>query len=267
MAAWGNPAGALAVLGALGVVGYLWVRAAAALFYGPLGVSPEDVGLRYPTVLAQAAYGAAVLLAVCLSMTLGLSVLAAIMGWISAPLARRIGVRILFSAFAIALTINVAWLALGSPPSLLGTILSYTWFLAGVAWISGLSAHRVSAYLQVGVALAIATAAVLSLLMAHGAGMEARKGVANLTKSSFWAPLWPYQRAQVARVRWTGPRPPGHGKATECVLYLGESDAGPLVYAAGADGERQVLRVAPDDGRLVVLPDRTECTSWKPRPK
>ena len=54
---WATPTGIATVLAGVGVTGYAALRLAASRFYSPLGVSPDDLGLTYRTVLSQFIWG------------------------------------------------------------------------------------------------------------------------------------------------------------------------------------------------------------------
>jgi hypothetical protein len=67
-----------AVLGGLGLLVYVMVRAAYEAFYGKLGVTPEEAGVTYLLIIARAALGIVIYLSIFL-------VAASFLAWLLQP--------------------------------------------------------------------------------------------------------------------------------------------------------------------------------------
>jgi hypothetical protein len=74
---WTQPSGYVAITGALGLLAFLILNVACAVFYDPLGVDPREVGLGYGEMLVKAATGAAMLF-VAVTVLLGVVLLTAV---------------------------------------------------------------------------------------------------------------------------------------------------------------------------------------------
>jgi hypothetical protein len=74
---WAQPSGYVAITGALGLLAFLILNVACAVFYDPLGVDPREVGLGYGEMLVKAATGAAMLF-VAVTVLLGVVLLTAV---------------------------------------------------------------------------------------------------------------------------------------------------------------------------------------------
>ena len=246
-------------MGALGFTGYVWFRVVSSFFYAPLGVTPEEAGVRYPTVIAQAAYGVVFILVVsAFIVAAGL-----LLVWYPArlmpdwPALERHQERTAAAVVCIAVVLvtigtQISWVT--------AVVLACFVFI----WVIG---RYFFADVKTWVVVAVCAAATLFLVLAYplvSASELADNAREGRTSAAFpWAvPLLPWG-AQVAMVTWKEKPPPGFEDDT-CVLYLGESSQGALLYTEGEEGMRRLLRVPAAEAIVQTYPDGYACEDWRP---
>lgn len=262
--AWSKPAGVAMVFGLLLAAGYGWTRAMSALYYGSLGVSPEAVGLSYPTALAQSAFG---LFALFLVGAVAYSALAGLLWgvgrllpsrdriftWVDASRRRKVA----GAAFVLAALAAATWELISTPPHtgplivlgvlgmVVGPVVVRSEFEKAGFW-------RVARNLAL---LGVAAAIVGSVVVARTTALDALDHGAG--DPTFISVLFPWT-TRPAVVSWRGA--PLDGVSGRCALYLGESSTGPLVLGSDAQGHRRTLVVPPADGSVAIVPSAYGCT-------
>jgi hypothetical protein len=255
---------ALSVLGALA---YVWIRLTTALFYGPLGIVPEQIGTSYPAVLAQAVFGLVALY--CIGAILGAAFVGGawllsrplpdgerLVSWITASKSRSVTFLMVAVAYlAASVTIH--------PPAPVAVLVARG-LASAAALVLTLSIARMvlrttglAGTIKRVAALASAVAVLGSLMFAHAAADIAREE--GGAPPHFFSALFPWQ-VRTAQVEWNS-TPPG-GVIGDCVLYLGDAENGAFVLGTDAKGRRRTVLVTPDEGRLSIIPDAYGCSGW-----
>jgi hypothetical protein len=272
-AEWARPNGIATLLAGAGVVGYVLLRVATSRFYGPLGVSPEDVGIAYPTVLAQAALGVAFV--VCSTLFAGGAL------WGLGLLRQRS--RALWAgalaAILVLAFVGLAWILPATAPWLAPSYALVLFLLlilggplvAQVAEIEsgarGTADRKPDAFrlwlplLGFGVVIAFSLLFLTARFDARhvvGEGDAANDQIAGVT-------VFPWQ-ATVAVVHWSGALPAGiEAEQLTCVLYLGRSSDGAVIFTSHADGSRSLVKVSGDQAVVELYPDVESCKWRKPK--
>ena len=265
---WITPSGAAAALAALAAAAYVWFRLATDVFYGALGASPEALGVGYPTVLAQSAYGLFAWFVGLLAGLLLVSVPAQLTArWVARPV-RFAGVVLL-----LALTLVVVLrLVLGTGVASWRTLLGWLVFAAAIGIVGYLlwqfreGVRTIERHTGSFVGALILAAAVLATIVPFTSAWTSAQGVRSGEGSIFrvyGASLFPWA-PEVAEIKWRDGGPPSTLRDTrfECVFYLGEAPQGAVIYATRKDGTRQLLRVQPEQADVVVMPDASGCVGW-----
>jgi hypothetical protein len=246
---------------ALGATAYVAFRIDSALFYGRLGANPEEVGIRYPTVLAQVAVAAVVagffafLIVNLLDRAEGLY---RRMGgrWKLWEAALLVAIVVLGGTAALLVDHRNLWADVGL------TLIGTTIYFLPIGLLLPIYAARLRVRWMFPGAWPAALTVLGGLLslgvMAFIYGGQVRDGQIAVGARRVLLP-W---SARVAEVRWKSRRPPIQTDA--CVLYLGQTQSGALLYTAGRRGVRRLLIVSASDGLVSVLPEAQGCRGWGP---
>ena len=252
-----DPAKAALAATFVGLVLYAVLRFAVAAFYGPLGVDPSDVdGAAYPALLEQsiaavgflATFGGGLVVAV--SLPAGL--LAAGVHTREAPAWVRWALGV-FGAVFVGVYCLVLWDVFGPKVALPLTLTTVALMLArpriGVALV-----------VLAEVALIVLVFAVLILRTASADAGAVRDRAQPEGNSALGATLpW---HAWVASVSWPGHPPALSGVRLDCVLVLGSTSAGTLVYTTNTNGHRLTF-VVPPTALVQRMPWLSTCF-WPP---
>jgi hypothetical protein len=260
---WSDPAFVVAALTLAGFLFYAILRTAVARFYGPLGVTADEVDATYPGLLAVSA----TTLGVLLSLTAALVATFLLYGWMVAwcftqGLAddNRI-VRILLPTAGTAFAVFVLLVGWDTGGLLLAGL-----FAAGIL----LMAVRTIISWR-----AVVAAALGIVVLAFGADLlDVASSDASLVRTGYpvdgsgqisatrpWA-------VTIAMVDWHGEIPPSlQHVRLGCVLVLGSLHDRTLVYATDDNGIRRTFVVRPEDALVQRVPDAQFCPDWPTRNK
>jgi hypothetical protein len=271
---WAAPAGAAALTAALGAVAYVILYVAAARFYAPFGLRPEDVGLTYPTLLVRS-LGAGVLLALLYAGAMlitwpffvGIRALWKGSSWAPEELPdhlRRPGQKRRRLDWTLLALLLPFWLLCVT--ALITAVVTFVQQAGAaaviVAFIVGAAAQaiRLRTVSRRRRALLNPLGWFLLVLVLVGATREyldwadeaarsVRQGQAlSLTQDGLPFYAW---RATPARIATTG------GRQDRCLLYLGESSSAIWLFSVE---DRRTLRRAPDTA-IEFEPTRPGCPS------
>lgn len=250
---------------ALGLLFYAALRIGYSVFYAPLGLQPEDVGLGYADILAQSLVGlilAALLVVYFGGTVFGLAEYARdtaenydkILDSLRSVLPRY-GATALVTAACIA--IALVWLFAGADVAaplltLFGAVLLYGVYRGRSERVQR-RVRLVIAGLTVTFALGLAFALLIGGA-AEDAGRVKRGHAAHERFLGVPVVAW---GATVATVQWVGNKAPSKGVALPagCLLYLGRSDRGVVLFDPATD---ESIRVPADDV-VVTVTDRDHC--------
>jgi hypothetical protein len=257
---WADPAVLAGALSLAGVLFYVMLRAAVARFYGPLGISPDELDATYPGLLA----GSATTIAVLLSLLALLAGLLLVYGWVavwtlataweSESVAARVAAGLLVAAATAAISI-ATWDLNGR---LLGTLL-----IAGILLMAAQSriGWRGVVIGACGVVVVGFGAEVMSV--ARDQATLVREGIAPDGDGELDAAV-PWS-VTVGSVEWHGDVPASLKDVDlKCVLVLGTSKAGTLVYTTDRRGVRRTLVLRPEEALIQRIPDAFYCR-WPAR--
>ena len=264
---WRNPAGLVALLVLLSIVSYAVFRLASAIFYEPFGIAPEDMGIGYPTLLAQSALGLGVLVAAGASVM----AVAAYLTWQAGP--RRMTAeawrqfprwrRVLepaarFIVLAATLLFALAALAPRSPPLFILIELALVFAAPCALWVFRDLPQLHAWKWPVLVLLVLAWGALSLCTTAHSRAIDARNHGEGLPPLFSVVFQW---EARPARIIWRNNNAMGSLDGS-CVLYLGEGKSGPMVLAVDDVGHRRTLTITPEDGSVQIDPSKSDCRGW-----
>jgi hypothetical protein len=219
-------------------VAYVLVRTIADVFYAPLRLAPEDVGLGHAELLGRSVG----LIAVALLVTVDLTIL-------SSSLAGRRGVR-----WLAVLPLGVAWLLIGyyvdsAIPVIIVGLTSVVQVAISVGGMRRLILEKTT--LRRWRALLLLVTTLLSLLAYSSVlavlAVQSRRDVQRgLGLSGAASVLLPWE-ASTADVTWLGDTPPPEVPA--CGVYLGAGDTTAFVF----DDINHALLRLPSDEVLIRL--------------
>lgn len=243
-----DSAGAIgAVLGLLGALAYVLLAVLCTVVYGPLGVTPADVGLGYGELLLRAGVGLAGVVAFGLALCAAVAGLMHVLGPWPSGRAADVGLAVAVVAAAVA-----AWLADVSPAAVLVGVY--------VVAFAALLSRRVGtgAVTRVWLILVTTSMMVAPILFAGGLIVNAFEDRGQLQRGErpddFFLDLQPPWEAEVVRVSWAespGPRRPA---LPRCVLYLGKAEGTTILYDWGR-GRPRTLRLPTSSLLIEVLPE------------
>lgn len=254
---WADPAVLAGALSLAGVLFYVIVRAAVARFYGPLGVSPDELDATYPGLLA----GSATTIAVLLSLIALLAGMLLVYGWVSVwmfatawesgILAMRVGAGALVAVITVAISVTT-W---DSDGRLLGMLLIAGIVLMAVQRWIGWRGVVIGAC---AVVLAGFGADLISVASDHATLV--REGIAPDGDGELDAAV-PWS-VTIGSVDWHGDVPASlKDVELKCVLVLGTGKAGTIVYTTDHRGIRRTLTLRPEDALVQRVPDAFYC-AW-----
>jgi hypothetical protein len=236
------------VVTALGLILYGLLRLANSLFYDPLAVKPEEVGLGYAETLSQSAVGVLVVLLTSFAV-FGIFLVLLIFFWALMRRGEPGGEGKLEQLLAAIVVIGILtgtalhlW-----APSHVSDVLYAVLEVAFVLWIfyrvwQEIRSGRVKrVLLMAGSAFALSGALTLALVMlqARDDGRAVREGQVRHPTFLGFIPFGSWG-ADAAWVEWVAPDPPkGFAKGRRrCLLYLGRANGTAVFYDIGARDDK-----------------------------
>lgn len=215
---------------AAAVAVYVALNIAYQRFYGPLGLSPEDLGVDQSFILSRAV--------AVLPMALFPVVIVSLTSFIFAKIVNVEHRRVLVSLFLIVPCVLVMiYFAIGyviRQDPLIIAILNEVWVALFLLGALNLRTKRAQLIRVLSVVIAtVAIGAVFASVAASIYASEARQGM-TVQPVSVWPYLVPLVdvQASVASIEWTGPDGsaphslfPNASSKSASVIYLGQSDA------------------------------------------
>lgn len=232
-----------AVLLLAGLVLYVVLRVAYARFYAPFGLSPDDLGLGYVDLLAQAAVATVVVVVLVVGSAASTIALYEHRRWYDVALVVLIfvlmGFSVVLSEFRV-LPVAVA-------------VVSIALVARGMTRVGGMEDRARRAWLTPVVSFFVLAAAWLLVDAANRDAAAVRAG-SPMPSYIMGVPvgLW---KAEAATLSWTTNRidPGVRGLAKSCVVYLGQSGNTLFLYAPYA-GRRATFRVPAGAAVVRVVP-------------
>jgi hypothetical protein len=235
---------------ALGLILYGLLGLANSLFYDPLAVKPEEVGLGYAETLSQSAVGVLVVLLTSFAI-FGLFLVLLIFGWALLRRGDPDGDGKLEQLLAAVVVIGILtgtalhlW-----APSNVSDVLYPVLEVAFVLWIfyrvwrevrSG-SVKRVFLMAGSAFALSVALTLILVMLQARDDGRAVRDGQVRHHPTFLGFIPFGSWGADAAWVEWVAPDPPKAFAAKgrrRCLLYLGRANGTAVFYDARARDDK-----------------------------
>jgi hypothetical protein len=236
------------VVTALGLILYGLLRLANSLFYDPLAVKPEEVGLGYAETLSQSAVGVLVVLLTSFAVFgIFLALLIVFWAWTrrGAPSGEGKREELLAAVVVIAILTGTAlhlW-ARSNVSDVLYVVLEVAfvlWVFYRV-WQEVRSGRVKRVLLMAGSAFALSVILTLALVMlqARDDGRAVRHGQVRRHPTLFSVPFGSWG-ADAAWVEWVAPDPPkGFAKGhRRCLIYLGRANGTAVFYDARARDDK-----------------------------